>query len=269
MNLRALTIGQYFPGESPIHRLDPRTKILITFAYSVLIFFPREWEGFTAMALFTAAGLVISRVPLSFIFRGMRPILIFFAITATLNLFLTPGETVLWQWGRLTITHEGLVLSVQAIVRLLLLITTASLLTLTTSPIVLTDGMERILRPFQRIGVPAHELALMMTIALRFIPTLAEELDRIMRAQAARGAEFTRGSIMARARALIPVMVPLFVAAFRRADELATAMEARGYRGGAGRTRMKELHYTWLDPVAGAAFTMLSILVLWVKYGRG
>lgn len=269
MNLRALTIGQYFPGESLLHRLDPRTKILITFAYSVLIFFPREWEGFTAMASFTAVGLLVSRVPLGFIFRGMRPILIFFAITAALNLFMTPGETVIWQWGRLTITQEGLVLSVQAIVRLLLLITTASLLTLTTSPIVLTDGMERILRPYQRIGVPAHELALMMTIALRFIPTLAEELDRIMRAQAARGADFTRGGITARARALIPVMVPLFVAAFRRADELATAMEARGYRGGAGRTRMKELRFTVLDPLAGAAFVLLSIFVLWVKYGRG
>jgi energy-coupling factor transport system permease protein len=189
-------------------------------------------------------------------------------ITAVLNLFVTPGETVLWQWGRLTITREGLVLALSAIVRLVLLIMTASLLTLTTSPIILTDGMERLLRPFARIGLPAHELALMMTIALRFIPTLAEEMQRIIRAQAARGGDFTTGGLMNRLRALIPVLVPLFVAAFRRADELATAMEARGYRGGEGRTRMKELAFTALDPLAAVIFLLVAVFVLWVKYGR-
>lgn len=269
MKLTSITIGQYFPGDSLIHRLDPRTKILLSVAYGLLIFLPRQWEGFAAMGALTFAALLLSQVPPAFIFRGMRTILIFFGITAAINLFMTPGETVVWHWGVLTVTQEGLALTAQSLTRLFLLIITASLLTLTTSPIVLTDGMERLLRPFQRIGVPAHELALMMTIALRFIPTLAAELERIMRAQAARGAEFTRGGLLSRVRALIPVMVPLFVSAFRRADELATAMEARGYRGGVGRTRMKELQYAGRDLIAGAVFLAVAAFVLWVKYGRG
>lgn len=255
MNLQAVTIGQYFPGDSLIHRLDPRTKILAVVFLSVAIFLPTAWPGYLLTAIFCFTAVALSQVPLSFILRGMKPILFFLAITVVFNAFLTPGEAI-WQWGRLVVTREGLMLSLVGAIRLVLLVITASLLTLTTSPIRLTDGLERLLRPLTPLGVPAHELALMMTIALRFIPTLTEEADRIMRAQSARGADFHTGNVLNRARGLVPVMVPLFVASFRRADELATAMEARGYRGGHGRTKMRELSFTGLD------YTALVILVV-------
>lgn len=246
MNLNALTVGQYFPGDSLLHRLDPRTKILTVIALSVAIFLPAKWPGFALVTALVLTGVALARVPVLFILRGLRPIMIFLAITVVFNAFLTPGEPVL-TLGTWHITREGLVLSAVAAVRLILLVVVASLLTLTTSPIRLTDGFERLLRPFSPLGVPAHELALMMTIALRFIPTLADEADRIMRAQAARGADFQSGNAMNRIRGLVPVMVPLFVAAFRRADELATAMEARGYRGGQGRTKMRDLVFSVRD----------------------
>jgi len=253
VSFQGVTIGQYFPGDSLLHRLDPRVKITGVLILSVAIFLPRAWPGYLAAILFTLFLVALGRVPLRLILRGMRPILIFLLITAAFNLFLTPGDP-LFRLGPLTATREGLVLVGVTTTRLVLLVTVASLLTLTTSPIRLTDGLERMLRPLQPIGVPAHELALMMTIALRFIPTLAEEADRIMRAQQARGASFSTGSLMARVRSLVPVLVPLFVASFRRADELATAMEARGYRGGDGRTRMHELVFTARD---GAALVVL------------
>lgn len=249
MNFQGVTIGQYFPGDSLIHRLDPRVKITAVVLLSVAIFLPKAWPGYLAAFLFTGLVLWLAHVPFMMILRGLRPILIFLLITAVFNLFLTPGEP-LFTIGPATATREGLVLTGVTTVRLILLVTIASLLTLTTSPIRLTDGLERMLRPLKPIGVPAHELALMMTIALRFIPTLAEEADRIMRAQQARGAQFATGSVAARVKSLIPVLVPLFVAAFRRADELATAMEARGYRGGEGRTRMRELAFASRDAVA-------------------
>ncbi|HWI61620.1 MAG TPA: energy-coupling factor transporter transmembrane protein EcfT [Symbiobacteriaceae bacterium] len=249
MNLNALTVGQYFPGKSLLHRLDPRTKILAVITLSVAIFLPKAWPGYTLMALLVLCSVALAQVPILFILRGLRPIMIFLAITVVFNAFLTPGEPIL-VIGKWDITREGLVLSVVAAVRLIMLVVVASLLTLTTSPIRLTDGFERLLRPFSPLGVPAHELALMMTIALRFIPTLADEADRIMKAQAARGADFQSGNAVSRIKGLVPVMVPLFVAAFRRADDLATAMEARGYRGGKGRTKMRELEFTGRDLVA-------------------
>lgn len=249
MNLQGLTVGQFFPGDSALHRLDPRTKILGVLVLSVVMFLPRGWLGQGLAAGFTFMLVLLSQVPLRMIIRGLRPLMIFLAIALLFNTFLTPGE-VLARLGPLTVTREGLILSLTASVRLILLVVVASLLTLTTSPIRLTDGLERLLRPFQRLGVPAHEIALMMTIALRFIPTIAEEADRIMRAQTARGAAFRAGGMVERVKALVPLLVPLFVAAFRRADELATAMEARGYRGGAGRTRMQELALSGLDWVA-------------------
>jgi energy-coupling factor transport system permease protein len=264
VNLQALTIGQYFPGDSLLHRLDPRTKIIGLLVLSVAIFLPKSWPGYLLAAAFCLGALVLSQVPIKFILRGLRPIVIFLAITVVFNAFLTPGEAIA-HVGRWAITREGLVLSAVAAVRLVLLVVIASLLTLTTSPIRLTDGFERLMRPLAPIGVPAHELALMMTIALRFIPTLTEEADRIMRAQAARGADFQSGNLMNRIRGLIPVMVPLFVAAFRRADELATAMEARGYRGGQGRTKMRDLAYTGKD---FAAMALLLVMVAAVSYLR-
>jgi energy-coupling factor transport system permease protein len=264
VNLQALTIGQYFPGDSFLHRLDPRTKITGLILLSVAIFLPKAWPGYVLAAAVCLAALAIAQVPIKFILRGLRPIMIFLAITVVFNAFLTPGEPVA-HIGRWAITREGLVLSAVAAVRLVLLVTVASLLTLTTSPIRLTDGFERMMRPLSPLGVPAHELALMMTIALRFIPTLTEEADRIMRAQAARGADFQSGNLMNRIRGLIPVMVPLFVAAFRRADELATAMEARGYRGGKGRTKMRELSFGGKDVVA---LLVLAAVVAAVGYLR-
>lgn len=255
MSFQSITVGQYYPGNSLLHRIDPRVKITGVILLSIAIFLPKGWPGYLAAVLFTGFLMAAGQVPLRLILRGMKPILIFLAITAAFNLFLTPGEP-LFRIGPAVATREGLVLVGVTTLRLILLVTIASLLTLTTSPIRLTDGMERMLRPLRGVGVPAHELALMMTIALRFIPTLAEEADRIMRAQQARGASFSSGSMMARVRSLVPVLVPLFVAAFRRADELATAMEARGYRGGEGRTRMRELTFTTGDAIA------LCILVL-------
>lgn len=269
MSLSTVTIGQYFPGNSLLHRLDPRTKILGVLLLSIAIFLPKAWPGYALLGALVLTAVWISRVPLGMILRGLRLILIFLVIASLFNLFLTPGEPI-FTLGRLSISREGLMISAQAVIRLLLLIISASLLTLTTSPIRLTDGLERLLRPFTRIGVPAHELALMMTIALRFIPTLMEEADRIMRAQAARGADFQSGSVTDRVRGLIPVLVPLFVAAFRRADELATAMEARGYRGGQGRTRMKELQWSLRDGLALGLLLLLTALVVYLRVtGRG
>ena len=253
MKLTAVTVGQYFPGDSPLHRLDPRTKILAVLMVSVAIFLPKAWLGYGVMAALVMLCVLLAQVPVKFILRGLKPILIFLGISVVFNAFLTPGEPVFYV-GTWDVTREGLVLSATAASRLIMLVIVASLLTLTTPPIRLTDGFERLLRPLAPLGVPAHELALMLTIALRFIPTLADEADRIMRAQAARGADFQSGNAMARVRALVPVMVPLFVAAFRRADELATAMEARGYRGGHGRTKMKELSFSARD--------LLALLVL-------
>lgn len=269
MNLQALTIGQYFPGTSLIHKLDPRTKIIAVVLLSVLIFLPKAWPGYAVLLAFSLLTVILSQVPIKFIVRGLRPILIILAITVVFNAFLTPG-TAVWHLGKLAITREGLVLSGVAAIRLVLLVVTASLLTLTTSPIQLTDGLERLLRPLTPLGVPAHELALMMTIALRFIPTLADEADRIMRAQMARGADMQSGNLVNRVKALIPIMVPLFVAAFRRADELATAMEARGYRGGKGRTRMKELAFAGGDYVAWAVLIAYGAGVVYLRVtGRG
>jgi len=267
VNLQSVTVGQYFPGNSPLHRLDPRTKIIAVILLSVAIFLPRAWPGYTLAFLFCLGAVFLAQVPLNFILRGLRPIAIFLAITVVFNAFLTPGEPLFHVW-RFAVTREGVILSAVAAVRLILLVVTASLLTLTTSPIRLTDGFERLLRPLSPLGVPAHELALMMTIALRFIPTLTEEADRIMRAQAARGADYLTGSLANRIRAMIPVLVPLFVAAFRRADELATAMEARGYRGGQGRTKMKELAYTGRDAVAAVVLLLMVAAVVFMRVTR-
>lgn len=269
MNLQSITVGQFFPGDSLLHRLDPRTKILAVMLFSVAIFLPKGWPGFLLTAVFALAGVYLAKVPLRFILRGLRPILVFLVITVIFNAFMTPGEP-LFSVGRFGVTREGLVLSLMSAARLIMLVVTASLLTLTTSPIRLTDGMERLLRPFARVGVPAHELALMMTIALRFIPTLTEEADRIIRAQSARGGDFQSGNVVNRVKGLIPVLVPLFVAAFRRADELATAMEARGYRGGTGRTKMRELVYASRDGVALALVVAFTGALVYLRVsGRG
>lgn len=238
--LKDITIGQYFPGDTVIHRLDPRIKLMIVMFFIMSLFFIDSFYPYIFIIgfIFTAIGL--SKIPIKFILKGLKPLLFIILITFFINIFMTKGE-VLFPIGPLVVTKEGLKQAVFMALRLVFLITGTSLLTLTTSPISLTDGIESLLNPFKRIGLPAHELAMMMTIALRFIPTLLEETDKIMKAQMARGADFESGNIIRRAKNLIPLLVPLFINAFRRADELATAMEARCYRGGENRTRLNEL----------------------------
>src|SRR2546430_1631971 len=257
---RYVTIGQYLPRESPVHRLDPRTKIAAVTVLTVAVFVVRDFSGYALLTLFLLAVVVASQIPLGYLLRGLRPILFLLLITVVLNVFFSgiQSGTVLFQLGPLVATREAVMRAAFVGYRLVALILVTSLLTFTTSPVQLTDGIERILRPFRRLGVPAHELAMMMTIALRFIPTLLEETEKIMKAQMARGAEFERGNVLRRARALVPVL--LFVSAFRRADELALAMEARCYRGGEHRTRMKELHLAPRDGVALLVTLAVSVL---------
>lgn len=262
--LKDITIGQYVPGDSAIHRLDPRTKIIITLFYIILLFLIKNFIGYFILALFILIPMLISKIPMKYMIKGIRPLLIIIIITVVFNIFLTKGE-VIYELGPLNITREGVKLAVFMALRLIFLVTGTSLLTLTTSPISLTDAIENLLNPFKRIGVPAHELAMMMTIALRFIPTLLDETEKIMKAQMARGADFESGNIVKRAKNLVPLLVPLFISAFRRADELAMAMEARCYRGGKGRTRLKQLKMTILDCYA---FGFLLITVGFVVLTR-
>ena len=239
--IRDITLGQYYPGDSLIHRLDPRIKIITTIAYIAALFIADGFIGLATSAAVIFIVTAVSRVPLSFIMRGLKPIFFIIIFTFIINLFMIPGETLISLFWGLTITKEGLRTAVFMAVRLVLLIIGSSLLTLTTKPISLTDGIERLLKPLKVIKVPAHELAMMMTIALRFIPTLLEETDKIMKAQQARGADFESGNIFHRAKSLIPILVPLFISAFRIAQELAMAMEARCYHGGDNRTRMNAM----------------------------
>ena len=236
--LKDLTIGQYVPGDSVIHRLDPRTKIISLFFYMTALFVANSPAGYLGVTLFTIFIILLSQIRFIMLLKGLKPLWIIMVLTLTLHLFLTEG-TIIWQWGVLKITAEGLRQGAFMLLRLIYLVTITSLLTLTTSPIALTDGIEKVLKV---LYVPvAHELAMMMTIALRFIPTLIEETEKIMKAQMARGADFDSGGLLARAKSLIPLLVPLFLSSFRRADELAMAMESRCYRGGENRTRMKQL----------------------------
>lgn len=255
--IRDITLGQYYPSESWVHRLDPRVKIIATLLFIVELFIVDNFIGFLIAAVVLGIIIAVSKVPLSFITRGLKPILIILLFTFALNIFMVPGE-ILWQWKFLRITREGLSIAAFMAIRLILLIIGSSMLTLTTRPLSLTDGIERLLSPFKRIGLPAHEIAMMMTIALRFIPTLLEETDKIMKAQQARGADFESGGLIKKAKSLIPILVPLFVSAFRIAQDLAMAMEARCYRGGKERTRMNEMKLRKRDLAA----CILEILFL-------
>lgn len=260
--IKDITIGQYIPGDSFIHKLDPRVKIIISLIYIINLFIVNNFKGYIFIIIFTILSIVISKVPISFIYKGLKPIFILLLITALLNIFMTGGTTLVWSYGVFKIYKEGLILAAFMMVRLIFLITGTTLLTLTTSPIELTDGIEKLMDPLKKIGVPAHELAMMMTIALRFIPTLMDETDKIMKAQMARGADFESGNLFSRAKNLIPLLVPLFISSFRRADELAMAMESRCYRGGEGRTRMKQLIFHKRDLIASlimAALVAVSI----------
>ena len=244
---RDITIGQYIPGNSILHRADPRTKIILVFVFMIMVFTIKTFPVLIAMSVFTAFAVLASGIPVSYTIKGIKPIIIIIIFTAVINIFTTKGTSVFPDTIVKFITYEGIKIAILLATRLVLLVIGASLLTLTTTPILLTDGIEKLLNPFKRFGLPAHELAMMMTIALRFIPTLIEETDKIIKAQTARGADFDTGNILQRAKSFIPVLVPLFVSAFRRADELATAMESRCYRGSEGRTRMRQLAFTRAD----------------------
>lgn len=263
--LTNITLGQYYPGDSFIHLLDPRTKILVTLGFISSIFLAETYIAYLILFAFTLLTIITSRLPAGLVIRSVKPLWIIIAITLAIHLFTTPGE-IIYTLGPLTVTSEGVRQGILMTARLVLLIVISSMLTFTTSPIVLTDGIERLLNPFRRFGLPAHELAMMMTIALRFIPTLLEETDRIMKAQMARGAEFSSGNLLKRAKNMVPLLVPLFISAFRRADELATAMEARCYRGGENRTRMKELRYQARDGIALGIIVLLVVILLFMRW---
>lgn len=263
-----IMLGQFVPGDSAVHRLDPRTKILAMIAYIVLVFLVQSMAAFAVPFLFVALALLLSGVPLSYVGSSLKPMRWLIAFMFLINLFFTQGERVLFSWWIVRVTAEGVRQAVFISLRLILLVAGTSLLTLTTSPIALTDGLERLLKPLARLRFPAHELAMMMTIALRFIPTLLEETDRIRKAQMARGADFESGGLVARARAMVPILVPLFVSAFRRADELAMAMESRCYHGGEGRTRMRELRLARRDLYAAGTVALflaaVPVLQIWI-----
>ena len=255
--LKDITLGQYFPGTSIIHRLDPRTKLIMLVVYIVALFMASSWVAYLIMFGFLAAVIKVSTIPVKSIVKGMKPLVMILIFTGVLNLFFTQEGDILVSFWIVTITTGGLSRAVMMMARILMLITCTFLLTYTTSPIALTDGLEALMGPLKKIKVPVHELSMMMCIALRFIPTLIEETDKIMSAQKARGADFENGSLMDRAKALVPILVPLFISAFRRADELATAMECRCYQGGEGRTKMKLLRYHREDFVSFGIGTLL------------
>ena len=247
--LKDITLGQYFPGDTLLHRLDPRTKLILVVLYIAALFIAKWYISYALVLAFLILSISLSNVKIRTIAKGIKPLVVIIIITAILNLFYTPGRTLVQFWI-FTITWEGIQSALFMVARIVMLIAGTFLLTYTTSPIALTDGIELLLNPLKKIHVPVHELAMMMSIALRFIPTLIEETDKIMSAQKARGADFETGNLFARAKALVPILVPLFISSFRRADELAVAMECRCYHGGEGRTRLKQLHYQSRDTVA-------------------
>ena len=266
--LKDITLGQYYPGDTLIHRLDPRTKLILVLLYIVALFTAIVYAGYALVFLFLACSILLSRIRLRTILSGLKPLIIIVLITGILNLFYTKGEHLLVHFWRISIYWEGVETAVFMALRIMLLIAGTLLLTYTTSPLQLTDGLESLLNPLKKIHVPVHELAMMMSIALRFIPTLIEETDKIMSAQRARGADFETGGLIAKAKALLPLLIPLFVSAFRRADELATAMESRCYHGGEGRTRMKQLRMARRDWIALAVgILLLAAVILFRRRG--
>ena len=264
--LKDITIGQYIPGESVVHRTDPRTKIVLTVLFMAVVFLIDSYHAFLILSLFTLVMILSSGIPVKYTLKGLKPVLIIIAFTVVINVFTVSGTPVS-DYGILRyITYEGIHLSIKMALRLSMLIMGASLLTFTTTPISLTDGLEKLMKPFSSIGLPVHEIAMMMAIALRFIPTILEETEKIIKAQTSRGAEFDTGNILERAKSFIPVLVPLFISAFRRADDLATAMEARCYRGSTGRTRMKQLKFTGADIMSSAVMLVFSAALLFIEY---
>ena len=259
--MKNVALGQYFPGNSLMHRLDPRVKLLLTIAIIVLIFFVHTYWGYLAILGMLLLAVACSRISIKFVLKGIRPMWFVILLTFVMNIFFLTGEKILWQWGAIKIYQEGILKAIELAIRLILLVMCSTILTLTTSPKEITDALESLLRPLKVVRFPVHEMALMMSIALRFIPTLMEETDRIMKAQTARGASFDSGGLMEKAKGMIPILVPLFVSAFKRADELALAMEARCYHGGDNRTRMKVFHVQLRDYLALLLFAGLCVFI--------
>ena len=266
--IRDITIGQYYPIESFIHRLDPRTKIIGTFFYILVLFISDNLVNYGLSILALLIVIKTSKVPVKFMLKGLKSIFFIIFFTVIINLFFSTGEELVISYWKINIYKEGIYIAVFMATRLILLIISSSILTLTTTPIELTDGIEYLLKPFEKIKVPAHEIAMMTTIALRFIPILLEETDKIMKAQSARGADFESGSIIKRGKSLIPLLVPLFVSSFRRADDLALAMESRCYNGGKGRTRLKSLKYNKQDFFTYFIIIVYFGLIIILKYFR-
>ena len=259
--MKNVALGQYFPGSSLMHRLDPRVKLLLTIAIIVLIFFVHTYWGYLAVLAMLMLAVACSRISVKFVLKGIKPMWFVILLTFVMNIFFLTGEKVLWQWGAVKIYQEGIEKAIELAIRLILLVMCSTILTLTTSPKEITDALESLLRPLKAVHFPVHEMALMMSIALRFIPTLMEETDRIMKAQTARGASVDSGGLMEKAKGMIPILVPLFVSAFKRADELALAMEARCYHGGDNRTRMKVFHVQLRDYLALLLFAGLCVFI--------
>ncbi len=259
-----ITLGQFIPGNSVMHKMDPRTKIILTGVFMVMIFLMESVPEYIFLLLWTAFLLKMSQVPVKQSLKGLKPLMFLLAFTTVLNVFLIPGR-VIYAIGPVSMTYEGVAMGVKIFFRLCTLVITASLMTLTTTPMSMTDGLESLMKPLKRIHVPVHEISMMMSIALRFIPTLLEETERIMKAQASRGADFDTGNLFKRVKSFVPVLVPLFVSAFKRADELAEAMESRGYRGGEGRTRLKTLAFTGIDLKSAAVCTLVFVLFILLR----
>ena len=262
--LRDITLGQYYQTDSVIHKLDPRVKLVATICFIVSLFVVKGWVGYVAAAIFLAIMIRLSNVPFKYMVKGMKAIVFILLLTVVFNLFLTPGEVIFSVW-KIKITKEGVQLAVMMAVRLSFLIVGSSVMTLTTTPNSLTDGMEKLMNPLKIFKVPVHEVAMMMSIALRFIPILIEETDKIMKAQIARGADFESGNLIKKAKAMVPLLVPLFISAFRRANDLAMAMEARCYQGGEHRTKMKPLHYAGRDRIAYGVLVMYFVLCVVIR----
>ena len=266
--IRDITLGQYYPADSILHKLDPRVKLVATISFLVALFLIDSWIGYVVATVFLAAVIRLSKVPFRFIVRGLKTIFIILMITLVFNLFLTPGDRVLLQVWKFRITDQGLRTAIFMAIRLVYLIIGSSIMTLTTTPNDLTDGLETLLNPLKKLHVPVHEVAMMMSIALRFIPILLEGTDKIMKAQIARGADFESGNLIQKAKAMIPLLVPLFFSALRRAMDLALAMEARCYHGGEGRTKMKPLKYESKDRTAYAVIWIYLAAMIVIGYGR-
>lgn len=261
-----LILGQYIPGRSFIHRLDPRTKLLVSLAFITLIFFANNLMAYLLLGAFVLAGVYLSKIPISFFIRGLRPLLFLILFTTFFQVFFTQGEHMIWEWGWLSVTEEGLWQALLILMRFILIIFMSTLLTLTTQPLSIADGLESLLSPLKKIHFPVHEIALILSIALRFVPTLMEETEKIMNAQKARGVDFGEGNIKDQMLAIIPLLIPLFISSINRAEELAIAMTARGYQSGEGRTRYRVIAYGREDLLVGVAFVALVIAVFLVRF---